>query len=135
MHAGGMSWRWLLGPAMALLATVLACEPQPEGPADPLAARLLQPSYSGHRARALRELEELDEASRRAYVPTLIAALDDRNHYVRLNAALTLGRIGDVAAEALPRLRRAATEDRDSDVRRMAGEALAIQGIDTERPQ
>jgi hypothetical protein len=119
--------------AVLLLLVPAGCGPEPEWAQDPLLRRVLQQSYSGPRERALRELGELDEASRRAYVPIIAAVmLEDRNHFVRMNAAYTLGRLGPLATEAEPALRMAVRDDEEV-VRMMARETLAILGHDTDK--
>jgi HEAT repeat protein len=61
-------------------------------------------------------------------VPTLIDALQDGHEFVRVEAAMTLGELGDAAGSALPALE-AARRNRSSAVRAAANEAVKkIQG-------
>lgn len=119
--------------AVLIFLAAAGCGPEPEWAQDPLLRRVLQQSYSGPRERALGELGELDEPTRRAYVPIIASVmLEDPNHYVRMNAAYTLGRMGPLAAEAEPALKRAMRDDEEEVVRTMARETLAILGHDTD---
>jgi HEAT repeat protein len=58
-------------------------------------------------------------------IPTLIAALKDRDSHVRRSAAIGLGSFGEQAREAIPDLQMLAQKDRDARIREAATTALS----------
>lgn len=63
-------------------------------------------------------------------VPALIEVLKDKDHDIRLSAAIGLGYFGEQARDAIPALQEA-QRDRDSRVRKQA--AVALSRIDPSR--
>src|SRR5262245_60193508 len=96
-------------------------------PADQLQSHLR--ALAGTDAKAkLAAVEALAGYGARAEpaVPGLIRALAVKDEYLRLNAAITLGKVGKAAAAPLAEL----LSDRDNDVRYYALSALAWVGPD-----
>lgn len=58
-------------------------------------------------------------------VPAMIEALKDKDHDIRLSAAIGLGYFGEQAKDAIPALQQAARSDGDARVRKQAGVALS----------
>jgi HEAT repeat protein len=74
------------------------------------------------RRQAIRELGVRRTDAERV-APSIAAALQDENGYVRHDAALTLGKLGPAAKMAVPALV-AALRDKERGVRKAAGQAL-----------
>jgi HEAT repeat protein len=94
---------------------------------QPIAGLLLHENAKVRLA-AAKTLGQMQQSASDA-VPSLVKALDDANPGVRWEAAKSLGLIGNGASKALPALRRVAQSDINSEVRRIAGEAVGkIEG-------
>ncbi|MFL5733418.1 MAG: HEAT repeat domain-containing protein [Chloroflexia bacterium] len=123
-----------LANAASRLAAISPSQPQPKQPStDDLAAQdtrptpdiiaaLLSPDAPERRKAAL----ALGVRGDLTAVEPLIAACEDRNNWVRMAAARSLGKLKD--PRALDALRKRVEEDRDKEVRRSAATALGALG-------
>src|ERR1017187_10402660 len=104
--------------------TVIGCRPAKD---KPLVDRLTDVSHSWTRSAAMEDLDKLPDDQKKDLVKPLLLRLENRNGYVRQNAAYALSHLGPLAPEAIPALRKA-TGDRDRGARRGARVALARMG-------
>ncbi|HEY6012080.1 MAG TPA: HEAT repeat domain-containing protein, partial [Nitrospirota bacterium] len=115
--------------AFALLVTiVLALLTNCAGMGRPLRERLTSPDERTQRS-AFNDLDALDDAAKKEYLSVLKNLLYNKKSDTRVHAAMSLGRMGRAAKEAVPDLAHVLGED-DDDLRLASIGALGRMGAD-----